>query len=390
MTSPKKTTKLAKGLITASPKSISRKRKICYVFQGGGALGAYQMGAYEALRGAGYSPDMIVGISIGGFNSAIIAGNKPENRIAMLNKFWDKITTTVPIPMMAELGLAKIHNWWGAQSSLINGQPGFFKPKLVRPGPLTHTTPDQLSYYDTSPLRETLLEVIDFKYLNEGHVRLCLGSVEVSSGEFVFFDNRSQEITPEHIMATGALPPGFPAVKIDDKYYIDGGVFSNTPIFKVVDEFAENPEDVESILCFMVDVFSAKGPYPHSMDGMLERVKDIQLSSHSKRPSSVFATAQNLSNAIHYLSGLLTPEQRQTPEVQEIIKLGYAHQLDVVHLIYHSPQGTELQSKDYNFSKEACRIHRDLGFNATNSLIHDKRADWDQKHAEGLTIYTLE
>ena len=365
------------------------KRKICYVFQGGGALGVYQAGAYEAFREYGYPADMIIGISIGGINAAIIAGNPPEHRVTKLKKFWDRITLDTPTNYLYDLGLEKMSNWFGANHSLA-GNPAFYKPRIIAPSMFGNYKPEELSYYDTSSLRETLKDLIDFKYLNEKYVRLCLGAVELGSGEFVFFDSYKQEITMDHVLATGALPPGFPPVKIDDKYYVDGGVFSNTPIFKVLDEFAENPEEMENVLCFMVDLFSAKGPYPHSMDGMLERIKDIQYSSHSKRPTAMFATTQNLSHAINYLSTLLTEEQLQSPEVQDIIKLGFAHRVDVVRLIYHSPTGTELESKDYNFSKKAAQIHHELGYKAAKNLVETRQKEWESIEGSGLTVYSQE
>lgn len=363
------------------------KRKICYVLQGGGALGAYQVGAYQAFREYGYSADMIIGISIGGVNAAIIAGNPVEKRIEKLHKFWNTVTTDVLFPMFPEYNLHKIHNWIGAHMALA-GVPGFYRPRLINPALLTKATPDQLSHYDTSPLRDTLSELIDFEYLNSKKVRLCLGSVELGSGEFVFFDNFEQEITLDHVLATGALPPAFPPVEIDGKYYVDGGVFSNTPIFKLIDEFAAKPEEMENVLCFMIDLFSASGPYPHSLDGMLERVKDIQYSSHSKRPTALVATTQNLSHAINYLTSLLTEEQLKIPEVQSIAKLGLAHRVDVVRLIYHSQTGTELESKDYNFSKDAAIVHHDMGYKDAKNLVLEQQQSWESKGHSGFTIYS--
>ena len=365
------------------------KRKICYVFQGGGALGIYQAGAYEAFREFGYAADMIIGISIGGINAAIIAGNKPEDRVSKLQEFWDRVTIEHPTNYLYDFGLHKLSNWFGASHSLAGNQ-AFYKPRVIVPTMFGNAKPEDLSYYDTSPLRETLKDLIDFDYINKRHVRLCLGAVELGSGEFVFFDSYKQEITMDHVLATGALPPGFPPIKIDDKYYIDGGVFSNTPIFKVLDEFAENPDEMENVLCFMVDLFSASGPYPHSMDGMLERIKDIQYSSHSKRPTAMFATTQNLSHAINYLSSLLTKEQLQIPEVQDIVKLGFAHRVDVVRLIYHSPTGTELESKDYNFSKKAAQIHHELGYQAAKNLVKTRQKEWESLEGTGLTVYSQE
>ena len=244
-----------------------KKRKIIYVFQGGGALGSFQVGGVEALYEHDYRADMVVGISIGGMNAAIVAGNPPEKRLEKLKQFWNKITVSIPLPNSPFLGMSKIHNYFGAQHALHFGQPGFYKPKILSPWLLSHVTPDQLSFYDTSPLRETLNEVIDFEYLNQGHVRLCLGATDLASGDFVFFDNSKEKITVEHIMASGALPPGFPAIEIDGRYYVDGGVYANTPLSKVLEEFADTEHDICNVLCFMFDLFSASGPLPHTMDG---------------------------------------------------------------------------------------------------------------------------
>ena len=378
-----------KSTNSSSKKLTKMQRKNCYVFQGGGALGVYQVGAYDAFREYGYAADMIIGISIGGINSAIIAGNRPEHRVERLHQFWDMVTTDSPLNFLHGMGLHKVHNWFGANTAL-QGIPAFYIPRLKSPDLFPTKDITKLSYYDTTPLRKTLANLIDFDYINEKHVRLCLGSVELSSGEFVFFDSFKQEITMDHVLATGALPPGFPPVKIGDEYYIDGGVFSNTPIFKLLDEFAANPEEMENVLCIMVDLFSAQGPYPHSMDGLMERVKDIQFSSHSKRPTALFATTQNLSHAIHYLSNLLPPEELKKPEVQEIVKLGLAHRVDLVRLIYHSPKGTELASKDYNFSKETARLHLKLGYDDAKRMIQEQQKEWESAEQSGLTVYSQE
>ena len=366
------------------------KREVVYVFQGGGALGAYQVGAYEALAEHNYNPNTIIGISIGAINAAILAGNPPHTRQQKLCEFWDKISTRMPFPMLANLGLAKFHNWVSSHMSLIFGQEGFFVPKTLNPNLLLDAAPDQFSYYDTSPLRQTLLDLVDFDYLNKAKTRLCVGTVELESGEFVFFDNTVQALTPEHIMASCALPPGFPPIKIDNHYYVDGGVFSNTPLSKVIDDFAASEKEIKNVLCFMIDLFSLSGPLPHSMDGLLERIKDIRYSSHAKRPSALYATTQNLSQAIHFLTSKMTDAQLSDPAVQEIIKLGYAHRLDIIHLIYHSEKGTELESKDYEFSAESANKHRKLGYNDTVSMIEAEEEDWLTAHHSGVTVYTLE
>jgi len=366
------------------------KREVVYVFQGGGSLGAYQVGAYEALAERNYTPDTVIGISIGAINAAIIAGNPLAKRKQKLYDFWDKISTKMPFPMLANLGLAKFHNYVSSQISLTFGQNGFFVPKSISPTLLLDATPNHFSYYDTSPLRETLLELIDFDYLNKGNIRLCIGSVDLESGEFVFFDNTKQVITVEHIMASCALPPGFPPIEIDGRYYIDGGVFSNTPLSKVIDDFADSEKDIKNILCFMIDLFSLQGPLPHSMDGLLERVKDIRYSSHAKRSSALYATTQNLSHAIHFLTSKMTDAQLKDKAVQEVIKLGYAHRLDIIHLVYHSEKGTELASKDYEFSVESAIKHRKLGYTDTMNMIEAEEGEWSKAHHSGVTVYTLE
>ena len=366
------------------------KREIIYVFQGGGALGAYQVGAYEALSEHGYLPHMVVGISIGAINAAIIAGNKPEFRLQRLTQFWDKITTKIPFPMSTRLGLTKWHHYWSAQSSLYFGQPGFFTPKITNPWLAPDSTPNEFSFYDTAPLRDTLLDLIDFDYLNAGYVRICLGTVDLESGDFIFFDSHKETITVDHILASSALPPGFPPVYLNGRYYVDGGVFSNTPMSKVIDEFADNEDHIKNILCFMVDLFSAKGVLPHSMDGLMERIKDIQYSSHSKRSSALYATTQNLSHAIKFLSEKLTPKQRSDPQVKEILKLGYAHRLDIIRLVYHSERGTELNSKDYEFSTESANKHCRSGYTNIKLMIAEKEAEWSEKHKSGVTVYNVE
>lgn len=380
-----------KTVKSSTAKIVQSNRKIVYVFQGGGALGTFQVGGAEALYDYGYRPDVVVGISIGGINAAIVAGNPPEKRIEMLKKFWDTVTVSIPVPHLPFDGMSKLHNFFGAQYALHLGQPGFYKPKLISPLFLSKATPDQLSFYDTSPLRETLNSVIDFEYLNAGHVRLCVGATDLASGEFVFFDSSIQTIRVEHIMATGALPPSFPPIEIDGRYYVDGGVYANTPLAKVIEEFASTEHEIENVLCFMFDLFSASGPLPHSLDGMCERIKDIQYSSHSKRSNAIYATSQNLSHAIRFLGTKLPPEVRNDPEVQEILKLGHAHRLDLVHVIYHSLKGTELNSKDYNFSAETAKIHYDQGYKITQKLIEAQSGEWEKVLDEdSFRIYTPE
>lgn len=378
-------------MVSKKNKLNKNEAKVIYVFQGGGALGSFQVGGVEALYEADYRADMVVGISIGGINAAIVAGNPEHKRVEMLKKFWETVTVGIPLLNTPFLGMSKIHNFFGAQYALHLGQPGFYKPKSISPLLLSDAKPEELSFYDTSPLRETLSKVIDFDYLNEGHVRLCLGATDLESGDFVFFDSSKQKITADHIMASGSLPPGFPPIEIDGRYYVDGGVYANTPLSKVLEEFADTEHDIGNVLCFMFDLFSASGPLPHTMDGMLERVKDIQFSSHSKRSNALYATAQNLSHAIRFLGSKLSPEVRNDPEIKAILKLGHAHRLDLVHIVYHSKTGTELNSKDYNFSSDTAIVHYQQGYEQTSKLIQSHKTEWDNSAEEdSFVLYTIE
>ena len=208
------------------------------VLQGGGALGAYQAGVYEALSEAGVYPNWIAGMSIGAINAAIIAGNAPDTRIDRLREFWTQVTSDGPWPGAGDACFAfargdamrQLLNQMSAGFSMASGAQGFFKarpvPALFQPA----GTLDATSVYDTSELKRTLERLVDFDRINTGATRFSVGAVNVRSGNFTYFDNDTHTIRPEHIMASGALPPGFPAVEIEGEYYWDGGLVSNTPL----------------------------------------------------------------------------------------------------------------------------------------------------------------
>ncbi|MCG3863566.1 MULTISPECIES: patatin-like phospholipase family protein [unclassified Photobacterium] len=363
-------------------------RKVVYVFQGGGAFGSYQLGVYQALKEKGFSPNSIVGISIGAINAAIIAGNKPENRLKQLETFWEKVTTLVPFSNLFYNVDTQIKNWIGAQSALWCGQPGFFNPKLW-PSAFSSYKTEELSYYDTSPLKDTLNELIDFDYLNEKHIRLSLCSVDLASGDFKIFDSFTETINVEHVMASGAMPPGFPPIEIDGHFYVDGGLYSNTPIISTLDRILGCKIDSRDVLCFMVDLFPAKGALPTNMNALAERVKDIQFASRTSRARYLYSASKDLCAAISYLTTFLSEDEKKDPKVQEIIKLGHLNSLDIVHLIYHS-QKSELESKDYNFSKQNYHNHRNNGYNNTIEIYKQDGKDWAKNETENkLNIFTL-
>src|SRR5271154_3050570 len=229
--------------------------RVALVLQGGGALGAYQVGVYEALHEAGIEPDWVSGVSIGAINSALIAGNPPERRLERLTTFWERITERKVWLFTPDGDIYRQgRNWTSQMMTTLLGQPGFFAPNPTSPWLSPAGARTATAYYDTSPLRETLLELVDFELLNSKVCRFSVGAVNVISGNFVFFDNATTEITPEHIMASGALPPAFPTVKIGTDYFWDGGLVSNTPLQHLLAQ-----DDDISSLVFQVDLFSAHG-----------------------------------------------------------------------------------------------------------------------------------
>jgi NTE family protein len=320
-------------------------KQIALVLQGGGALGSYQAGVYEALHEAGYEPEWIAGISIGAINSAIIAGNPPEARAEKLRDFWRSITTELPAwPLFGGALPRDLGRQAGALSALINGQPGFFKPWLQSAMPLFGGAAP-LSFYDTRDLKTTLERLVDFDRINAKEIRFSVGAVNVKNGNFAYFDNREITIRPEHVMASGALPPGFPAVEIDGESYWDGGLVSNTPLQYLLEYMPRY-----STLAFQVDLFSAEGRTLDSLATVMERQKDIQYSSKTRASTDNFRYAHNLRRTISQLLKKLPAELQGEPEVEHLRRAACMTTMDIVELIYRPelPQG---QSKDYEFSR---------------------------------------
>jgi NTE family protein len=332
--------------MTQKPSDRRQERKIdkqiALALQGGGALGSYQAGVYEALAEYDYQPDWVAGISIGAINSAIIAGNAPEDRVAKLREFWEQVSS----PTANWLDLP--HGLWqealrrtAAMSALLFGQPGFFRPNVLR---CWATGTALTSYYDTSYLKQTLERLVDFDRINARRIRLSLGAVNVLTGNFVCFDNARQVIRPEHVMASGALPPGFPAIEIDGEFYWDGGLVSNTPLRYMMESLPRR-----STLAFQVDLFSARGGAPENLEAVSEREKDIRYSSRTRMGVETFRYAHNLRRNISMLLAKLPDSLKDEPEVAFLQRAACQTTMDIVELIYR-PEAAQGQSKDYEFS----------------------------------------
>jgi NTE family protein len=358
---------------------VNEYDRVALVFQGGGALGAYQAGVYEALSETGCEPNWISGVSIGAINSAIIAGNTPENRLPRLREFWETISRRKVLPWTPEGDVFRaMRNQLSASMTILQGQPGFFRPRFPNPWLLPTGATGATSFYDTSPLHETLVKLVDFDIINSGQKRFSVGAVNVRTGNFIYFDNKIHTIGPEHIMASGALPPGFPAIKIEGEYYWDGGVVSNTPL-----QFLLDQPDHPSALVFQVDLFSARGPLPRDMFDVSERQKDITYSSRTRYTTDVFRRVQEL-RAKLYESLLRIPEQLRTPEDQCLIdEYGSSGPVNICHLIYQE-KTYEREFKDYEFSGTSMREHWQTGYEDTLKTL--SRREWLKKPDDSIGI----
>jgi NTE family protein len=356
------------------------------VFQGGGALGAYQAGVYEGFAEAGILPDWVTGVSIGAINAALIAGNTVDNRLLRLREFWNRVSSGLPaVPRRFAEGFQPAINELSSTASAIFGVPGFFRPRF--PGPLfaARGAPDALSFYDTSPLADTLRELVDFDVLNRRDVRFAVGAVDVRSGNSVYFDNDDPALTlgPEHIMASGALPPGLPPVEIGGEFYWDGGLVSNTPLWYVLD----TSPHLDALIA-QVDLFSARGDLPETLDEVLERSKDIQYSSKTRFNTNRLKEIEGLRDALHRVLEAMPKRMRDDPDVKLLTDAARPPRLSVVHLI-NRRFAHSTQAKDYAFSRSTVEALWDEGRGAVRATL--AHPDWRRacRSEEGMRAFDL-
>jgi NTE family protein len=352
------------------------------VLQGGGALGAYQGGVYEALFESDKHLDWVAGVSIGAINAALIAGNAPERRVERLAQFWRMVSSAPGQSLPANLGDRAVLNQWSAASAALLGIPGFFRPRMDASLLLDSAAP-VLSYYDTSPLKSTLEELVDFDRINHRETRLSVGAVNVRTGNSIYFDNTVQKIDARHIMASGALPPGFPPIHIDGQDYWDGGILSNTPLQYVLD----NCPRTRRLVVLQVDLFSARGAMPSSMSEVWGRQKDISYSSRTRMNTDALGANVNLQQVVADLIRKLPPKLRNDPSVVALRARMQHQPIDIVHLIYRN-KPYELASKDYEFSRAAVMEHWEAGVRDMRSTL--AHPEWlESVTANGVTTFDL-
>jgi NTE family protein len=344
------------------------------VLQGGGALGSYQAGVYEALSAAALAPDWVAGISIGAINAAIIAGNPPERRLERLRAFWELTSSgQTALPLATGDHARVIFNEMSAAWMATVGVPGFFRPRLTPPAFYPDGTPEALSFYDTSPLRQTLEELVDFELINSRKMRFSVGAVNIRTGHLRFFDNQRDPIGPEHILASGALPPGLPPVQIDGEWWWDGGLVSNTPLDHVLDHAPET-----DLVIFQVDLFNSAGEMPRTILEAAEREKEIRFASRARRNTEAVIQLRKAKAALRNLIAKLPTDLLDDPELKVLEPFSHENEVTVVRLVYESRRW-ETNSKDYEFSRATMREHwaaglEDAGRVAARCerLLHDK------------------
>ena len=358
------------------------------VLQGGGALGSYQAGAYQALCHHDFEPEWIAGISIGAINAAIIAGNPREKRIARLKEFWELVSSPVPWNPVTKSDRGRsLFNETSAALIATFGVPGFFTPRFPPAALWPQGSPASQSYYDTAPLKKTLEHLVDFDRINDLKTRLSVGAVSVTTGNFKYFDNfefrkLGKKIGPEHIMASGALPPGFPSIVIDGEHFWDGGIATNTPL-----DFVLDAEINRDLLIFQVDLFSARGPLPGSMLEAAEREKDIRFSSRTRMNTDKNRQIHNARKALRELIGKLPDYLKNDPSVELLREAAKESTVTVVHLIYRS-KNYESSSKDYDFSHIGMVEHWGAGVRDVHlSMRHE---DWLERPQSGETMMTYD
>ena len=353
--------------------------RIALVLQGGGALGAYQVGVYQALHEAGLEPNWVCGVSIGAINSAIIAGNPPEERMDKLRIFWERITARKVWHYTPDGDVYRkarnLHSTW---LTTTLGQPGFFKPHELNPWLSPAGARTATSYYDTTPLRDTLLELVDFDLINSRKMHFAVGAVNVLTGNFLYFDNSKEVIGPEHVMASGALPPALPMVKIGTDHFWDGGIVSNTPLQHLLDQ-----DDRKNSLVFQVDLFSSRGLLPRDIQEVMARHKDIMYSSRTRYNTDVYKHMNNL-KADYYKALLKIPEDKLSDQERAMRDhLAHMPQITILQMIYQQ-KIYEGDSKDHEFSATSMHEHWQSGHEDTKRTL--MRRDWLTMPEEGMGL----
>jgi NTE family protein len=366
---------------------------VTLLLQGGGALGAYQGGVYEALAEANVHPDWVAGISIGAINAAIIAGNPPNCRVDRLREFWTQVTSTAPwdwsgnpfVDLARSDDTRNLLNQMSANMAAAFGATGFFSARPLLPWLQPGGTSAATSFYDTQHLKQTLERLVDFDRLNAGMTRFSAGAVNVRTGNFVYFDTTTHKIAPEHVMASGALPPGFPAIEIDGEHYWDGGLVSNTPLQWVIES---NPQRQDT-LAFQVDLWSSQGALPRNLAEVATRHKEIQFSSRTRASTGQFKNVHRVQRALAALLRRLPTDFEENDDLKILKSVASDKVYNIIQLIYRA-QNYEGHSKDYEFSRLSMQGHWRAGYHDAVRTLRHSEVLARPKSLDGVFTFDLE
>lgn len=351
---------------TASGQQSGLPGQAVLAMQGGGALGAFQAGVYEALHEAGIEPDWVVGTSIGAINGALIAGNAVEDRLPRLREFWDRVGGSASAPQRDPFGLVALMNGFRTVSM---GIPGFFAPNpRAWIGPHAPLGVAEAGYYSIAPLRSTLGELVDFGRLDAGAVRLTLGAVSVRSGRMHYFDSRDAPLSADQVLASGALPPAFPAVIVDGEPYWDGGIYSNTPI-----EVVMNDRPRRDAVIFAAQLWQQTGEDPRTLQQVMDRDKDIRFASRAESHIADQRRLHHLRHVVRELGAFLPEDARALPEVRALLGWGCATVMHMLPLRL-PPLPDEGHAKDIDFTPAGIRTRWAAGLELTRRRIAE--APW--------------
>jgi len=366
-------------------KPIGTRPRVALVLQGGGALGAYQAGVYQALHEHGLTPDWVVGTSIGAINAALIAGNDRATRLDRLRTFWDEVAHKDLFDMRKVPDEARrMNTMLTTMDSVTRGVPGLYSLRLFNPffagWPVAA---EAASFYDTGPLEETLTRLVDLNCLNASSgIRLTVSAIKVTCGQLRNFDTAHHPVSIKHVMASGALPPSFPPVRIDGDLYWDGGLYSNTPLEMVL---ADEPR-VDTI-CFMVDLWSAEGPEPNTLEQVYTRQKDVLYASRSRRHIDAYLRGHRLRRLVRMLKAKVPDDLLSAEELRELETVGTDTTMHIIRLAY-AGRDWQMASKDLNFSKGSIEWRWEQGYqDALRAIEHGA---WRTAVPEGAGVLVHE
>jgi len=376
--------KAAAGRQASSHWRPERCDRVALVLQGGGALGAYQAGVYQAMHEAGLEPDWVSGVSIGAINAAIIAGNPPHRRVRQLRTFWEMITERKIWPFTPDGDVfRKARNAASSLLTMMHGQPGFFAPRFPNPWLSFTGAESATSYYDNAPLNDTLNTLVDFSLINDRTIRFSVGAVNVLTGNFIYFDNANEQIEPAHVMASGALPPALPMVKIGTDHFWDGGIVSNTPLQHLLDQ-----DEALNTLVFSVDLFSARGVLPRDIQEVLARHKDIMYSSRTRYNTDVFRRIHTWKTRLYQALAKVSDERLTDDERRMKEALCDLPEITILHIIYQQ-KAYEGHAKDYEFSGTSMREHWQSGYEDTRRTLKHQKWLSMPPHGAGIVVHDV-